>query len=219
MQAVGAPTENTGANADADNVSEQIAENTSAVNRNTQDSPLESRAQLTKNLAEAEQYINTLDKAYQDQSELVLSYENGMQSTTAKLRDYIYEQQQATLGKSCSLAHYHTLSKMTCSAIHSHYTSLLQASRNETMQAQLTHQAWQTSFSRVSETLREALKHHTLVTAPYKRKVAALKEENRTLRARVGWDPPSDSEDELEGRFEKERATAPLVSENVTALP
>ena len=31
---------------------------------------------------------------------------------------------------------------------------------------------------------------------PYQRKIAALKEENRILRAKAGWDPPSDSEDE-----------------------
>lgn len=34
---------------------------------------------------------------------------------------------------------------------------------------------------------------------PYKRRIAALKEENRILRAKVGWDPPVDSEDEEDG--------------------
>lgn len=33
---------------------------------------------------------------------------------------------------------------------------------------------------------------------PYKRRIAALKEENRVLRKMVGWDAPVDSEDEEE---------------------
>jgi hypothetical protein len=31
---------------------------------------------------------------------------------------------------------------------------------------------------------------------PWKRRIAALKEENRILRAKVGWDPPVDSDEE-----------------------
>lgn len=37
---------------------------------------------------------------------------------------------------------------------------------------------------------------------PYKRRIAALKEENRVLRAKVGWDPPVDSDDEEGGADE-----------------
>lgn len=41
-----------------------------------------------------------------------------------------------------------------------------------------------------------AAKENAEDALPYRRKIAALKEENRLLRAKVGWDPPSDSEDE-----------------------
>jgi len=41
-----------------------------------------------------------------------------------------------------------------------------------------------------------ALKEREDAALPYQRKIAALKEENRLLRIRAGWDPPSDSEDE-----------------------
>jgi len=83
--------------------------------------------------------------------------------------------------------------------LHTHYTTLLEQSRDETLQVQLTHQAWQASLSRVSECVRLALKERTDDALPYRRKIAALKEENRVLRAKVGWDPPSDSEDDDEG--------------------
>jgi len=41
-----------------------------------------------------------------------------------------------------------------------------------------------------------ATKEKSEDSLPYRRKIAALKEENRLLRAKAGWDPPSDSEDE-----------------------
>lgn len=50
--------------------------------------------------------------------------------------------------------------------------------------------------------MRLAYKEKSEQSLPYLRKIAALKEENRLLRQKVGWDPPSDSsgdEDEGEG--------------------
>lgn len=47
--------------------------------------------------------------------------------------------------------------------------------------------------------MRSALKSREDEGLPYKRRIAALKEENRILRAKVGWDPPVDSDDEEEG--------------------
>jgi len=41
-----------------------------------------------------------------------------------------------------------------------------------------------------------ATKEKSEESLPYRKKIAALKEENRLLRAKAGWDPPSDSEDE-----------------------
>lgn len=64
------------------------------------------------------------------------------------------------------------------------------------MQTQLTHQAWQASLSKVSEYVRLALHEREEDGLPYKRRIAALKEENRLLRAKVGWDPPSEDEDD-----------------------
>jgi hypothetical protein len=49
---------------------------------------------------------------------------------------------------------------------------------------------------------------------PWKRRIAALKEENRILRAKVGWDPPVDSDDEGE---ESAAASAAAPSDRVPA--
>lgn len=78
--------------------------------------------------------------------------------------------------------------------MHAHYNSLLETSRNETIQAQLTHQAWQASLLRLSEYLRLAQRAHEEGSLPYRRRIAALKEENRILRAKAGWEPASESE-------------------------
>ena len=64
------------------------------------------------------------------------------------------------------------------------------------MQTQLTHQAWQASLTRVSECVRLALRERSDDVLPYRRRIAALKEENRLLRAKAGWDPASDSEED-----------------------
>lgn len=146
----------------------------------TDQAPTDKTTQLVAELSEAERYIATLEKAYTDQSELLTMYETGLQQVTHKLRTHVYEQSTSTL------------------ALHSHYTAQLQQARAETLAAHLTHQAWQASFSRVSENLRKVVEINEAATAPYRRRVAGLKEENRVLRARVGWEPLSDSEDEGE---------------------
>jgi len=53
------------------------------------------------------------------------------------------------------------------------------------------------------------MKEREETALPYRRKIAALKEENRILRARVGWDPPSDSEDEEDIRTGEPPKAAP----------
>lgn len=89
---------------------------------------------------------------------------------------------------------------LTCgfdtAALNAHYNSLLVSSRNETIQAQIQHQAWQAAFGRVSENVRLAMKHTTDGGLPYRARIAGLKEENRLLRAKAGWDPPSDDSDQ-----------------------
>ena len=56
------------------------------------------------------------------------------------------------------------------------------------MQAQLVHQEWQAGLGRLSRGLRDA--HAELATGGQKekRRIAALKEENRVLRKMVGWE-------------------------------
>ena len=80
-------------------------------------------------------------------------------------------------------------------ALHAHYNQLLETSRSETIQAQLIHQDWQASLMRLSEDLRLAGRHHEEGTLPYKRRIAALQEENRILRAKAGWEPASETDD------------------------
>jgi hypothetical protein len=47
---------------------------------------------------------------------------------------------------------------------------------------------------RLSEYLRLAQRAHEEGSLPYRRRIAALKEENRILRAKAGWEPASESE-------------------------
>lgn len=132
-------------------------------------------AELSTKLAESERKVEALEAAYTEQAQLVTAYENGMHDTAERLRNFVYEQQQAT------------------TAIHAHYNALLETSRNETLQVQVTHQQWQASVSRLAEGVRQAYREDTDKTLPYRRRIAGLKEENRLLRKMAGWDPPEDS--------------------------
>lgn len=77
-----------------------------------------------------------------------------------------------------------------------HYNNLLDQERMETMEARLEHQAWQAGLQRVSEGVRMAMKAREEEAMPWRARIAALKEENRILRKKAGWDPPADSDDE-----------------------
>ena len=84
------------------------------------------------------------------------------------------------------------------------------------MEAQLTHQGWQASLQRLSEGVRAALKAREEEGMPYKRRIAALKEENRVLRAKAGWEPLQDSEDEDSDEIvEGSRGRPATVGENI----
>lgn len=137
-------------------------------------------SQLQSALANANSRIASFERTYQDQVRLQQLYEETLSDTTERIRQYCFEQQNHII------------------ALHQHYTQLLSQSRSETIQAQLTHQEWQAGLKRVSEGVRMALKARGEEGMPYKRRIAALKEENRILRAKVGWDPPADSDDEGE---------------------
>ena len=101
-------------------------------------------------------------------------------------------------------------------ALHQNYQQALAQSRSETMEAQLTHQGWQASLQRLSEGVRAALKAREEEGMPYKRRIAALKEENRVLRAKAGWEPLQDSEDEDSDEIvEGSRGRPATVGENI----
>ncbi|GIZ39851.1 hypothetical protein CKM354_000321800 [Cercospora kikuchii] len=137
-------------------------------------------AQLSDSLAKANSQIESLRSTYNDHVNLQRLYEDTLSDTTERIRQYCFEQQNHII------------------ALHQHYTSLLSQSRSETVEAQLTHQAWQAGLQRLSGSVREALKSRQEEGMPYKRRIAALKEENRVLRKMVGWEAPVDSEDEEE---------------------
>lgn len=113
-----------------------------------------------------------------------------------RLRNYGFEQQNATIGMLACVTLYQSAFADTWIAVHQHYNALLTASRKETMQAQLTHQAWQGSLTRVSEYVRLAMRENAEGSLPYRKRIAALKEENRLLRSKAGWEPASDSEED-----------------------
>ena len=164
----------------------------------------ETSAELSLKLAEAERKIEALEAAYTDQAQLVTAYENGIHDTAERLRNFMYEQQQATIGTDIPPSR--GVLMLTQTATHAHYNALLEASRNETLQAQLTHQAWQASVSRVAEGVGLAYREESDKSLPYRRRIAALKEENRLLRIKAGWDPPTDSsEDEEQDEDEGKR--------------
>ncbi|WPH02570.1 Hypothetical protein R9X50_00543500 [Acrodontium crateriforme] len=155
--------------------------------------------QLETALANSQTRNGSLERTYQDQLRLQQLYEDTLSEATERIRQYCFEQQQHVI------------------ALHQHYTSLLSQSRNETIEAQLTHQAWQAGLQRVSEGMRQALVSREEEGRPWKKRIAALKEENRILRAKVGWDPPVDSEDESdETSQEPERGRVNL---NVQSAP
>lgn len=135
-------------------------------------------AQLSDSLARANLQLESMRNTYNDHVSLQRLYEETLTDTTERIRQYCFEQQNHII------------------ALHQHYTTLLSQSRSETVEAQLTHQAWQASLQRVSENVREAMKARQEEGMPYKRRIAGLKEENRVLRKMAGWEPAVDSDDE-----------------------
>lgn len=109
----------------------------------------------------------------------------------------LQEQYKETLAQVTQLIQsYHENVQKHAAALHKHYGDLLQQSRQETIEAQMTHQEWQAGLKRYSETVREAFRAREEEGRPYKARIAALKEENRMLRLEVGWDPPVDSDED-----------------------
>ncbi|KEQ77685.1 hypothetical protein M436DRAFT_36916 [Aureobasidium namibiae CBS 147.97] len=131
---------------------------------------------LQAQLSDALSRITELETECKEANEVIDYAEEIVEKFKMQIREYATSHQSATI------------------ALHAHYNSLLETSRNETIQAQLTHQAWQASLLRLSEYLRLAQRAHEEGSLPYRRRIAALREENRILRAKAGWEPASDSE-------------------------
>jgi hypothetical protein len=118
------------------------------------------------------------EKAERDH--IIEEYVNAFNTITPAIHDYRYG--------------YRTFMHNTLA----HYNKLLEQAREETLNARLENQAWQAGLKRLSEGLRAASQARDEEGMPWKRRIAALKEENRILRAKVGWDPPVDSDDDGE---------------------
>lgn len=143
--------------------------------------------QLQTALAAANTRIAALERTFHEQTALQQHFEDAHTETTERIRQYCFEQQKHVV------------------ALHQHYTQLLAQSRSETVEAQLTHQAWQAALQRLSEGVRSALRSSEEEKMPEKRRIAALKEENRVLRAMVGWQPALPDSDEEDGGEVEER--------------
>ena len=135
-------------------------------------------AQLQNALAAANNEIASLQKSLEDQQQVQNAYDDALGGLMSRIRTWREEQQQYI------------------SSLHRHYVDIVQQSRQETMDAQLTHQAWQAGLQRVSQGVRESLKAREEEGAPWKKRIAALKSENKLLRKKVGWEPPVDSDSE-----------------------
>jgi len=134
-------------------------------------------------LAAADERIAGLEQTYRDQQMLQAKYEDSLAEATERIRVYIHAQQTYITD------------------LHRNYAALLETARHETIQAHITHQAWQEGLKKVSDRVRIAMKSREEEGAPYIGRIAALKSENRILRQMVGWEPPvdSDEEDEADG--------------------
>jgi len=150
-------------------------------------------AQLRNALSAAEARAASLERTNNMHKDLQTLYEENISEATERIRAYCFEQQNHIL------------------ALHQHYTTLLSQSRNETIEAQLTHQAWQAGLQRLNEGLREAFKAREEEKRPWLGKIRALQEENRILRKIAGWEvkDETDSSDaeEVEDRLERGSAS------------
>ncbi|TKA26443.1 hypothetical protein B0A50_05279 [Salinomyces thailandicus] len=136
--------------------------------------------QLAAQLAAATTRIAHLEATLTTHATLQTLYEETLSDATERIRQYTFEQQHHVL------------------VLHKHYTTLLAQSRNETIEAQLTHQAWQEHLGRLSGGVRAAMKAREEERRPWLGKVRGLREENRVLRRMVGWEPAGDESEEEE---------------------
>lgn len=145
--------------------------------------------QLQNELAEANRQIAELKESFTQLQIVHEEYTKGLEFATQMAREFEDKEQRYI------------------QSVHEHYSAQLLQARGETMEAQLTHQAWQARLKKLDETVNKAYQAREEEGRPYRKRIAALKEENRILRSKVGWDPPADSEDE---EWEEDRSRGRL---------
>ncbi|KAK4539621.1 hypothetical protein LTR36_010504 [Oleoguttula mirabilis] len=149
---------------------------------------LPTTTQLQTALSASQTRAAHLESTLATHAHLQTLYEATLTDATERIRLYAFEQQTHTL------------------ALHKHYTNLLTQSRNETIEAQLMHQAWQGHLTRLSGNLRAVVTAREEEGRPWVGRLRGLREENRVLRRMVGWedlgagDSEEDEEDGVEGR-------------------
>jgi gas vesicle protein len=149
-----------------------------ASHRTVPDDSTPTITQLQQEIDSAHSRIADLEHTYAEQVQLQEQYKETLAQVTQLIQSY------------------HENVQKHAAALHKHYGDLLQQSRQETIEAQMTHQEWQAGLKRYSETVREAFRAREEEGRPYKARIAALKEENRMLRLEIGWDPPVDSDED-----------------------
>lgn len=134
--------------------------------------------QLQTQLADANRQIEDLKETFKQQKAIEKEYTENLDNIKKWVREFKEGQDK----------YLQTAAK--------HWASEVEDARRETMEAQLTHQTWQSRLQRLDEGISEAFKAREMEGMPYRKRIAALKEENRILRLKVGWEPPEDSDED-----------------------
>lgn len=143
-----------------------------------QDDTSSTTLQLQGQLAEAHRQIDDLRESFAQLQAVHEEYSAGLSAATQMARSY-QSQEQSYI-----------------QSIHEHYSAQLLQARTETVEAQLTHQAWQARLEGLDGMVKKAWEAREDEGAPWRKRMAGLKEENRVLRSMVGWDPPPESDDD-----------------------
>ena len=159
-------------------------------------------AHLTNKLTSAHTQISSLQSNLAHTHSLLCTYEASLGDVTARVRQHAYDNQN------------HIIS------IHAHYNALLEQSRNETIQAQLIHQEWQSRLLGLSKNLRAAQRALSDGEHKHMRKIHGLKSENAVLRRLAGWEEAEETDDDESSSDDEghDGAAAPFGGNRVKGL-
>lgn len=136
---------------------------------------------LRRELDAARLHVATLEQRSRDHVTIQGQYEEVLEDAKKRAHDYVSSQSEYI------------------NQLHQHYVKIINNAREETITAQLIHQGWQASLSRLNEHLKTALQARAKEKDPYRRRLAMLQEENRIMREKLGWEKVEwDSDEELE---------------------